>query len=163
MTSIVRNAVVEDFDRVAVLAVSAYRQYFQSLSIKNWNIMQTSLSDVSKIADRGQLIVAQSDRELVGSVVYFTPGTSNSRLFEPEWASIRMLAVSPNYRRQGIGQQLSQECIDRARKDKAEVIALHTSELMTGAMKMYEKLGFERDIELPRSLGLRYWRYLLDL
>ena len=34
---------------------------------------------------------------------------------------------------------------------------------MTGAMKMYEKLGFERDIELPRSLGLRYWRYLLDL
>ena len=163
MTLIIRNAVVGDFDNVALLAVEAYCQYSRFLTIENWNTMQKNLSNVSAIAQQGQSIVARCKGELVGSVVYFSPGTSNSRLFQPEWASIRMLAVSPRYQRQGIGQKLSKECIERARIDRAEVIALHTSELMTGARRMYEKLGFETDVELPRSLGIRYWRYLLKL
>ncbi|NJM96840.1 MAG: GNAT family N-acetyltransferase [Phormidesmis sp. RL_2_1] len=74
-----------------------------------------------------------------------------------------MLAVLPQYRNQGIGQQLSLECVHQARQDKAAVFGLHTSELMVAARKMYERLGFEQDIELPSNFGIRYWRYVLKL
>ena len=74
-----------------------------------------------------------------------------------------MLAVSPQHRGQGIGRQLSLECVRRAKQDKAEVVGLHTSELMVAARRMYERLGFQQEIELPRLLGIKYWRYVLKL
>lgn len=163
MNLIIRDAQTSDFDRVALLSVESYREYSQSLTLENWNKMKTSLSNVSELTNRARLIVAEQNHELVGSVVYYRPGTSSSRLFQPEWASLRMLAVLPKYRGQKIGRRLSEECIRRAKLDRAEVIGLHTSELMVTARKMYQKLGFQQDIELPRSLGIRYWRYVLRL
>ncbi len=35
-------------------------------------------------------------------------------------------------------------------------MGLYTSELMTVARKMYPKMGFQQDKELPSILGLRY-------
>jgi len=43
------------------------------------------------------------------------------------------------------------------------VIGLFTSELMTAAQQLYESMGFRRENELPSRLGLRYWRYKLQL
>ena len=163
MAEFIRNALDCEFNDVALLAIEAYREYSHTLTSDNWKIMQTSLSNVAEGAKQGRLIVAQQEQQLVGSVIYYSPGTSDSRLFQPEWASLRMLAVLPRYRGQGIGQQLSLECVHRAKQDKAEVIGLHTSELMLAARRMYERLGFKQDIELPRSLGIRYWRYVLKL
>jgi ribosomal protein S18 acetylase RimI-like enzyme len=159
----IRDALTTDFDEIASLSVEAYREYSKSLSLEDWDKMKTSLSNISKIAERAKLIVAEQDRELVGSVAYYHPGTSASHLFQPEWASLRMLAVSPKYRGQGIGRKLTQECIQRAKSDRAKVIGLHTSELMVAARCMYEKLGFQQDTELPRNFGIRYWRYILKL
>lgn len=163
MAVIVRDALAQEVDDVALLTVEAYREYSQALTSDNWEIMRTNLSNVIEIAKQGRLIVAQQDQELVGSVVYHPPGASESRLFQPEWASLRMLAVLPQHRGQGIGQQLSLECIHRAKQDKAEVVGLHTSELMAAARQMYEKLGFKQEIELPRHFGIQYWRYVLKL
>jgi ribosomal protein S18 acetylase RimI-like enzyme len=163
MAVIVRDALDQEFDDVASLNVEAYREYSYTLTLGNWEKMQTSLCRVAEVAKPGQLIVAQRDQELVGAVVYHPPGASNSRLFQPEWASLRMLAVLPQHRTQGIGQQLSLECVHRAKQDKAEVFGLHTSEVMVAARKMYEKLGFEQDIELPGNFGIRYWRYVMRL
>lgn len=163
MAVIIRDALNSEFDEVASLNVEAYREYARVLTPDNWEKMQTNLANVSEIAKPGRLIVAEQDRSLVGAVVYHPPGASNPRLFQPEWASMRMLAVLPQYRSQGIGVQLNLECIDRAQQDKAETIGLHTSELMVAARKMYERLGFERDIELPSNFEIRYWRYVLRL
>lgn len=163
MAVIIRAAFAQEFDDVALLAIAAYREYSKVLTLDNWGIMETNLSKVAKVAQGGQLLVAQSGRELVGLVVYHPPGVSDSRLFPPEWASLRMLGVSPQHRGRGVGQQLSLECVDRARQDKAEWIGLHTSELMLGARRMYERLGFKQDIELPSHFGIRYWRYGLKL
>jgi ribosomal protein S18 acetylase RimI-like enzyme len=163
MAVIVRDALVQEVNDVASLTVEAYREYSHALTPDNWEIMRTNLSNVAAIAKQGCLIVAQRDQALVGSVVYHPPGASDSRLFQPEWASLRMLAVSPRHRGQGIGQQLSLECIRRAKQDKAEVVGLHTSELMAAARQMYEKLGFKQEIELPRHFGIQYWRYVLKL
>lgn len=159
----IRDALTTDFDKIASLSVEAYREYSKSLSLEDWDKMKTNLSNIVKIADRAKLIVAEQNRELVGSVVYYHPGTSASHLFRPEWASLRILAVSPKYRGQGIGRKLTQECIERAKSDRAKVIGLHTSELMVAARSMYEKLGFLQDTELPPNFGIRYWRYVLKL
>jgi ribosomal protein S18 acetylase RimI-like enzyme len=163
MSLIIRNAVTVEFDEIASLAVESYREYAQNLAPEHWDTMSSSLLKVSEIAQHAQWIVVEQTQQLVGSVVYYRPGTSNSRLFQAEWASFRMLSVLPSYRGKGIGRQLSLECIERAKQDKAEIISLHTSELMYSARQMYEHLGFEQDIELPRSLGIRYWRYILRL
>jgi predicted GNAT family acetyltransferase len=52
-----------------------------------------------------------------------------------------MLAVSPWHRGQGIAQQLSLECIHRAKQDKAEVVGL---------------VGRSQQKESAKS---RHWRY----
>lgn len=163
MSAIVRDAFNHEFNDVTDLIVAAYHEYARDLTPDNWQIMQTNLLKVVEVANQGQLIVAQSDRELVGSVVYCPPGTSDRHIFQPEWASLRMLAVSPPHRGQGIGAQLSGECIRRAKQDKAEIIGLHTSELMLPAIRMYERLGFDRDLELPSRLGIQFWRYVMKL
>jgi ribosomal protein S18 acetylase RimI-like enzyme len=163
MAVIVRDALIQEVDDVASLNLEAYCEYSRALTPDNWEIMRSNLSNVAAIVKQGQLIVAQRDQELVGSVVYHPPGASDVRLFQPEWASLRMLAVLPQHRGQGIGQQLSLECIHRAKQGEAEVIGLHTSELMAAARQMYEKLGFKQEIELPRHFGLQYWRYVLKL
>jgi ribosomal protein S18 acetylase RimI-like enzyme len=163
MAAIVRDALIQDFEEVAAIAVEAYREYSHALTPDNWHTMQTNLSNVAAIAKQGKVMVAELSRELVGSVGYCPPGHSDSLFFQPEWASIRMLAVLPQYRGQGISQQLTLECIHRAQQDRGEVIALYSSELMMNARRMYERLGFQQDIELPRRLGIRYWRYVLKL
>lgn len=163
MAAIVRDALDREIDDIVLLTVEAYGEYSHDLTSDNWEIMRTNLSKVAEIAKQGKLLVAQRDRELVGSVIYHPPGASDIRLFEPEWASLRMLAVSPQHRGRGIGRQLSWECVRRAKQDKASVVALHTSELMVAARRMYERLGFKQEIELPRHLGIQYWRYVLNL
>lgn len=163
MAVIIRDAIAPEINEVTSLTVTAYQAYAHALSKQNWEAMRTSLSNVAKIAKTGQLIVACQDRMLVGSVVYCPPGTSDSRLCSTEWASLRMLAVLPQCQGRGIGPMLCSEGVGRAKQDKAEAIALHTSELMIHAQRLYERLGFKRDIELPRHLGMRYWRYVLEL
>ena len=74
-----------------------------------------------------------------------------------------VLAVDPAHRGRGIAKALGSACIACARHDSARVIGLFTSELMTSAQQLYESLGFRRERELPPRLGLRYWRYKLDL
>jgi ribosomal protein S18 acetylase RimI-like enzyme len=171
MTVIIRDALEEECDRVALLAVEAYQEYKPFLSADNWEIMRTNLANIGEVAKVGKLIVAtqnkldqDSDRsDIIGAAIYCPPGHSDPRIFQSEWASLKMLSVDVRHRGRGIGAQLCLECIDRARQDNAEVIALHTSELMLAARGMYARLGFELDIELPPRLGLRYWRYMMRL
>jgi hypothetical protein len=79
MNVIVRDAFTQEVNDVAALNIDAYQEYSYALTADNWKIMRTSLSNVAKIAQQGQLIVAQNDRELlVGAVIYYPPGASDS-------------------------------------------------------------------------------------
>ena len=160
---IIRDAVSQDFKKIAQISVEAYRQYAEALTPENWNKMQTTLTNVANTANLASLIVAEENNNIIGSIAYYASGKSNPNIFPVEWASIRLLAVSPAYQGKGIGKLLVQECIQRAKKDNAPAIGIHTSELMTVARKMYPKMGFQQDKELPSRFGLRYWRYVLKL
>lgn len=74
-----------------------------------------------------------------------------------------MLVVDPIFRGLGIGSLLTKECIRRAIRDGAPVIALHTSHIMKVALPMYKRLGFQLEREAPSIHGVAYGVYTLDI
>jgi len=118
---LIRDARAKDYDEVGSLLVEAYREYSQALSPENWQKMESGLAKIKNKVDRGTLIVAEQDI-LVGAVAYYPPGKSNTNIFPPEWASLRLLGVLPAYRGQGIGKLLTTECINRAKEDRASIL-----------------------------------------
>ena len=59
-------------------------------------------------------------------------------------------------RGRGLSRRLTEWCIARARQQGATEIGLHTSEAMTIARGLYERMGFVVDGDLPMNFGLRY-------
>lgn len=158
-----RDSVPEEAVAIARLTVEAFQDYAGILCGERWEAMRSVLNGVAAWARTGRWIVADQGGSLLGSVGYFPPGQFDDKIFPPAWASIRFLAVSPAHRGKGLGRLLTEECILRARRDRAVRIGLHTSEIMTVARLMYERLGFRQESEIPRRYGLRYWRYVLEL
>jgi ribosomal protein S18 acetylase RimI-like enzyme len=60
------------------------------------------------------------------------------------WPELRLLAVAPMARGAGVGQALVDECVRRARASGHSELGLHTSESLRAAVRMYERMGFER-------------------
>jgi len=68
-----------------------------------------------------------------------------------DWPEVRLLATAPAARGKGIGRLLMEECIRRAGASRAPVLTLHTADIMSVAMRLYERMGFERAPELDFS------------
>ena len=65
-------------------------------------------------------------------------------------ADVMNLAVSPSYRRQGIGQALIKELVEHLRQRGIIALLLEVRVSNTPAIALYEKLGFIRTAELSR-------------
>ncbi|SDM35787.1 N-acetylglutamate synthase, GNAT family [Microbacterium azadirachtae] len=83
-------------------------------------------------------------------------------------ADLRLLAVAPDARRQGIGAALMRHAIRQAGADGFDAVALKTGPAMHGAHRLYETLGFDRAPENDglwiggeRILDLLAYRYRL--
>jgi GNAT superfamily N-acetyltransferase len=164
----IQNARSEDRDAARKLTLSAFQQYAAVMPPPRWegyreNILAT-LTDLSP----AQQIVAEKEGIIVGSVLLYPPGTAFSTPNEgpltcPE---VRLLAVAPEARGQGIGTALMQECIRRARSLGATCLNLHTTDMMQVAMRMYEGMGFVRAPELDfhpdPSVTVKAFRLDLD-
>jgi ribosomal protein S18 acetylase RimI-like enzyme len=159
---ILRDARPQEYDEIAGLTVEAYREFARTLSPQDWMTMEANLRSVEKRGKEGSVIVAEQDGELVGAVAYFAPGAPRHERFPPEWALVIMLAVDWSHRRKGAGKLLTEECVRRSRLDGARQVGLHTSELMTAARSLYEKMGFRQRREF-QLYGVRYWIYVLRL
>ena len=71
-----------------------------------------------------------------------------------------MLVVLPEARGKGIGRVLTEKCLDCARRDHAEAVALHTSQIMQVALAMYLKMGFVFHAAAPDIHGVKYGVYV---
>ena len=149
MTNSLQIRDARDADRAAILALtlSAYEQYAPVMG-KMWKFYRANI--LSTIADvkPAEQIVAETANGIVGSVLLFPAGThfrspdgTSVTLPLPE---IRLLAVAPSARGQGIGAALTRECIRRAQQSGVAAITLHTNDIMNVAMQMYERMGFVR-------------------
>lgn len=84
-------------------------------------------------------------------------------VYREEWARIRFLTVHPDYEGRGVGRVLAENCLRLAENNGEKLIALHTSEVMQNAMKLYEHLGFICDREIDHRLGKHNWLYTKTL
>lgn len=66
------------------------------------------------------------------------------------WADMMNLCVSPDYRRQGIGEQLTMELERQLREEKVECLTLEVRVSNAPAIALYEKLGFKQVGKRPR-------------
>jgi GNAT superfamily N-acetyltransferase len=155
----IRNARESDRDAIQVVTLSAYEQYAPTMN-SAWEFYRANILETLADVKPAEQIVAETDAGIVGTVLLYpaanelhAPGESSFVLPAPE---IRLLAVKPSARGQGIATALMQECLRRARQSGAKSITLHTTDMMQVAMRMYERMGFVREPSLYFSPGDDY-------
>ncbi|MGH9248694.1 MAG: GNAT family N-acetyltransferase, partial [Acidimicrobiales bacterium] len=95
---------------------------------------------------------------VLGGVTYVAgPDSAWAEFSEPDGAGIRMLAVAPEAQGRGVGEGLSRACVDRARATGRGQILLHSTDRMTTAHRIYERLGFTRDASLDWEPLPGFW------
>ena len=144
----------ENLNRIAVAAFGQFRDHYQ-----DWPAMLAGLSKTSDLSASGEVIIAELQDAFAGAVAYFGPNRPKAPFFDQSWPIIRMLVVDPAFRGKGIGHALSNDCLARARRDGAPLIALHTSPIMTVALPMYLKMGFVKAYDAPPIFGVAYAVY----
>lgn len=159
----IRQATTEDAAAVNRVCVEAYQEYEAAIGRTNWAQLRMILSRAAELSVSGELLLAEDDGGVLGVVLYIAPGMAEGIGIPGEWAYIQTLAVSPKSRGRGVGKRLTQECVNRAIRDNAEAIALATSGIMTVALPMYERMGFQRQAELEPRYGVEQAQYVLWL
>jgi predicted N-acetyltransferase YhbS len=139
---VIRDATPADRDAIVELTRTAYEQFAATMSPQWWEDYRQNVVETLTADGPGQQIVAQRGGALVGSVLYYPPGVTDSG-----YPTVRLLAVRPEARRQGIAHLLMRECLRRARAAGATALVLHTMEVMDVARGMYERMGFVRTPE----------------
>lgn len=130
----------EDFDRIADLTVRVYVE--GGLASEGY---AAELADVAGRADRSELLVVRDDGgRVVGSVALVLSGDFGEVTTSEEEAGFRMLVVDPAVQGQGLGELLVTTCLDRARAGGKRRMVISTGSRMTGAQRLYERLGFTR-------------------
>ena len=150
----VREATEDDFEEIGRLTIAAYR------ALDTWvgDDYADHLADVEgrAKADNTTVLVAEDDDgRLLGSVTLTIGG---GPFFE--WDSeadgdcgFRMLAVDPEVQGKGVGPRLVAECLARARAADCRRMIIGSTEWMTTAHRIYERLGFRRVPELDQMWG----------
>ncbi|MCW8088284.1 GNAT family N-acetyltransferase [Sabulicella glaciei] len=151
----------EDAARLNQVALAAFRQFHEAYD--DWPAMAASIGRMSVLSQTSEIIVAEDHGEIVGGVAYVPAGAAKAAYFDPHWPIIRMLVVDPQARGRGLGRLLTEECIARARRDRSPVIALHTTPVMSIALRMYLRMGFERFRDALSIYGVPYGVYILRL
>ncbi|MBU2514958.1 GNAT family N-acetyltransferase [bacterium] len=88
-----------------------------------------------------ELIIATIETEIAGFLqITFVPYLT----YQGGWrALIEGVRVNKRYRKQGIGKQIFQWAIERARERNCHLIQLTTDKKRPDAIKFYESLGFQ--------------------
>lgn len=152
---VIRPFRTEDAERVGALTLAGYDAYGRIEGP-----YRTALADpLQRIDGCTELLVAELDGEVVGTVTFVLPGDREweSRP-EPEGdAGFRVLAVDPAAEGHGVGRGLVEACINAARHHGRHRIVIVTMAWMHRAHRLYEGLGFERrpdlDLRFPSGVG----------
>lgn len=165
----VRGAGPGDRDAIQAVTLAAYQEHTATIGA-HWKGYRQNIIATLAAAAPGTQIVALDDDRVVGTVLLYPAGASiekpgGTTTLTLTWPEVRLLAVAPSARGRGVGAALMNECIHRARSAAATTLTLHTTDLMQAAMRLYERLGFERahELDLEPAPGLIAKGYRLDL
>src|SRR6476469_7654121 len=139
-----REGVPAEKDALQQLGIRSYHQFSKILSETDWATMDRFLiSDKmwDELVSHAKIFVCEDDNKLVG-MAYLVSAGHPTRIYPADWSYVRMVGVDPAYRGRGIAKQLTQMCVDYARRSGEQIVGLHTSEKMDDARHIYETLGF---------------------
>ncbi|GAA0451408.1 GNAT family N-acetyltransferase [Alkalibacillus silvisoli] len=166
-TLTIRNATLEEIPLIRKQRIEAYQEYTNVLSESHWQALKGTLSQESDTKEGVELIVAEFNDDIVGSVVLFPAKTDAYEWIDAlDYPELRMLAVTPDGRGKGVGKTLVDECIKRTKQQSHTKLGLHTGEFMTSAIQLYEQFGFRRVPEhdfQPADDGVNVRAYVFDL
>lgn len=164
----IRDARDADREILQSVTLSAYEQYARIMG-ENWKFYRKNILDTLADVKPAEQIVAENDRGIIGTVLLYPAGTQvhgpDGKSIGLQVPEVRLLAVLPTARGQGVGVALMQECIRRARQSGAAALGLHTTDMMNVAMRMYENMGFMRvpALDLSPAEGIIVKGYRIDL
>lgn len=153
MTSdlLIREARPGEQETICEVTLAAYSEYAAQMPA-HWDAYRQNILATLEDPTPAEQLVAEQDARIVGAVLLYPARRARSLGEEPpaavRWPEARLLAVAPPARGRGIGRALMQECARRAHQAGAPALALHTTELMRAALRMYERWGFVRAPEL---------------
>jgi GNAT superfamily N-acetyltransferase len=139
--------------------IAAYRQYADLIPPDVFSPYQVDVLDLERHARLGRLFVAEVDGRVRGSATFYPDASVQGYGLPPGWATGRALAVHPAARGLGIARIMLATFERLAREDGAPVFAFHTASFMTGAMALYERLGYCRAPEFDFNMAARYSRF----
>ena len=142
----VREAKQEDLKEIRFQRVIAYEDHTKSIPKEHWHALKKAISSEADQQPGVDLLVAEVNGDILGSVALFPSKTDAYEGFvdELDYPEIRVLAVLPQARGKGVASVLMDECIRRAKAKGFNEIGLHTGDFMNDAITLYKKYGFER-------------------
>jgi GNAT superfamily N-acetyltransferase len=151
-TIVVRDAAIDEMDEVSALILEAFAEFEGQMPRDVWVAARHEWADVWARLAEAQLLVAEVNGRLVGSVTFYPEASlSRTEAWPAGWAAIRVFTVRPDARRLGVGGQLTEECVRRARACGVPCIALKTTTFMFAARASYEAAGFVRAPDLDHA------------
>ena len=163
-----RNARDDERDAIRDLTLAAYAEYAVLLPQPFWEAYQPNLLVTLNTEGPVERLVAERAGRLVGSVLLYPARTqAYGQQVSVSGASpeVRLMAVAPTDRGEGVGTALLQECARRASRSGATSLGLHTMDEMRAAVRLYEREGFIRapDLDFHTAGGVLVKGYRLSL
>jgi GNAT superfamily N-acetyltransferase len=158
---VIRPARDDELDIVASLSVDAYAEHAAAMSPDAWSTFAQDIANVRGRLGDGEVMVAVTDERIVGTVTIFP----RWRGAQADALGLRMLAVPPTFRGEGIGRALMEYCVEAARAEGKERVVLTVAQEMEVARDLTERMGFTRAPALDHepAPGVRLVGYQLAL
>ena len=152
----IREAKPEEWSQVGALTQAAWDEFTPAAPNQTWYAYYAFLGNLERRAATALVLVALAGRELAGTVTLEFEQTLDGDPLAPGQTSMRMLAVAPERRGQGIGRTLVAACLERAAAAGKTYLTLHTAPEMQAAQQLYRSFGFERLPDADYSPGPGY-------
>lgn len=166
MNLIYRQGTTDDLEGLKNLALKSWTPFQKQLTAEHWNSLSRIISSdktYKELLQQSTSFLCISDEGNIIGMAFLVANGNPTDIYLKEWSYIRFLSVDPKFRGQGIGRKLTKMCVDKANQNGEKIIAIHTSEIMSNAIHIYESLGFKILRELDNRLGKRYWLYTMEL
>lgn len=151
----IRPAEPADFDAVADLTVESY---VGGGYVDEGSGYADRLRDTASRAENAEVVVAEWNGRVVGSVTIAEPGTPFADVARDGELEFRMLAVSSDARCKGAGSALVRHVLDTAYDRGLGAVVISTESDMVAARRIYDRNDFvhapERDWEPEPGRGL---------
>jgi GNAT superfamily N-acetyltransferase len=143
----IRPATAEDDAAVGDLLVDAFTtQYAKKMpEVRYDDDRKRALRATAQKRREAQVLVAELDGRVIGTVAIYPPGAPGSEAWLPDAADLRHLATSPDVHGRGYSRPLLDAAEALAWEGGAKAICLHVRRGAHGVARLYQHRGFVRE------------------